>query len=364
MYNIAVLPGDGIGPEITVQALKVLNAVSRRFSRVFNFTEAPVGGVAYDLTGHPLPPETLELCRKSDAILLGAVGGPKWDNLPVHLRPEAGALLPLRKELGLFANLRPARVFPALADASTLKPETVTGLDILVVRELTGGLYFGEKKKEPLPEGGYRVTDTLVYTTEEIERVTRLAFQMARKRRKKLTSVDKANVLESSRHWREVVAGLAAEYPDVALDHMYVDNCAMQLVKNPKQFDVLLTENMFGDILSDEASMLSGSLGMLASASLGGVSGGKKIGLYEPSHGSAPKYAGQRRANPIATILSAAMMLRYSLDLEAEADAVERAVTKALDAGYRTADIMEPGKVQVDTVQMGDRVAEQVGAGA
>jgi 3-isopropylmalate dehydrogenase len=359
MYSIAVLPGDGIGPEITVQALKVLNAVSRRFNRVFNFAEAPVGGAAYDLTGHPLPPETLDLCRKSHAILLGAVGGPKWDNLPAHLRPEAGALLPLRKELGLFANLRPARVFPALVDASTLKPEVVEGLDLLVVRELTGGLYFGQKYRETLPGGTVKVVDTLEYTTPEIERITRMAFELARKRRRKVSSVDKANVLESSRLWREVVTAVAKDYPDVELDHMYVDNCAMQLVKSPKQFDVLLTENMFGDILSDQASMLSGSLGMLASASIGG-----KIGLYEPSHGSAPKYAGQQRANPIATILSAAMMLRYSLDLEAEADAVERAVTMALDAGYRTADIMEPGKIQVDTVQMGDRIAEQVAAGA
>ncbi|OPY56890.1 MAG: 3-isopropylmalate dehydrogenase [Pelotomaculum sp. PtaU1.Bin035] len=358
MYKIAVLPGDGIGPEITVQALRVLEAVGRRFGRDFKFTEGLIGGAAYDAVGHPLPPETLDLCHNSDAILLGAVGGPKWDDLPSHLRPEVGALLPLRKEMGLYANLRPARVFPALINASTLKPEVVSGLDILVVRELTGGLYFGKKLKEPLAGGGFRVIDTLEYTTPEIERIARLAFQMARKRRNKVTSVDKANVLESSRYWREVVTAIGLEYPDVELDHYYVDNCAMQLVKNPRQFDVLVTENMFGDILSDQASMLSGSLGMLASASIGG-----DIGLYEPSHGSAPKYAGMQRANPIATILSGAMLLRISLDLEEEADCIERAITKVLDLGYRTADLMEDGKELVNTIKMGDRIIEQIESG-
>lgn len=353
-YRIAVLPGDGIGPEIVAEAVKVLEAVGRRFNHRFYFEEGLIGGAAYDAVGHPLPPQTLELCRRSDAILLGAVGGPKWDDLPVHLRPEAGALLPLRKELGLFANLRPAVVFPALVNASTLKPEVVEGLDILVVRELTGGLYFGEKRREPIP-GGQRVIDTLVYTTQEIERVARLAFEMARKRRKRLASVDKANVLESSRLWREVVSSLASEYPDVELTHILVDNCAMQLVKNPRQFDVLLTENMFGDILSDQASMLTGSLGMLPSASLGG-----EVGLYEPSHGSAPKYAGLRRANPIATILSGAMMLRFSFGLEEEASAIERAVSAVLDEGYRTADLMEEGKVLVNTVEMGDLIAAHI----
>ncbi|MFZ5648859.1 MAG: 3-isopropylmalate dehydrogenase [Bacillota bacterium] len=354
-YKIAVLPGDGIGPEITEQALKALKAVAERFGHDFKFTEGLIGGAGYDGAGHPLPPATLELCHNSDAILLGAVGGPKWDNLPVHLRPEAGALLPLRKELGLYANLRPARVFPALVNASTLKPEVVNGLDVLVVRELTGGLYFGEKRREPLPDGATKVIDTLEYTTYEIERIARLAFQMAQKRRKKLTSVDKANVLESSRHWREVVTRLAAEYPDVELDHMYVDNCAMQLVKNPRQFDVIVTDNMFGDILSDQASMLTGSLGMLASASIGG-----KIGLYEPSHGSAPKYAGMKRANPIATILSGAMLLKFSLNLDSEAQAIEDAVTRVLDLGYRTADLMEDGMKLVNTDEMGDLIAEQV----
>ena len=355
MYKIAVLPGDGIGPEITVQAVRVLEAVGRRFNREFKFTEGLIGGAAYDAAGHPLPKETLDLCSRSDAILLGAVGGSKWDELPVHLRPEVGGLLPLRKGLGLYANLRPVKVFAALVNASTLKPEVVTGLDLMVVRELTGGLYFGKKYRDPLPGGGFRVVDTLEYTTPEIDRIARIAFSLAKKRRKKVTSVDKANVLESSRYWREVIIAVGAEYPDVELDHMYVDNCAMQLVKNPKQFDVLVTENMFGDILTDQASMLTGSLGMLASASLGG-----KIGLYEPSHGSAPKYTGMQRVNPIATILSGAMLLRYSLDLEEEANCIERAVNKVLELGYRTIDLMEEGKELVNTIQMGDRIIEQV----
>ena len=355
-YKIAVLPGDGIGPEIVDQALKALQAVEKKFGHQFKFTEGYIGGAGYDAKGHPLPQETLDLCNASDAILLGAVGGPKWDSLPVHLRPEAGALLPLRKELGLYANLRPAKVFPALVNASTLKPEVVEGLDMMVIRELTGGLYFGAKGRDPLPEGGIRVYDTLDYKTYEIERIVRLGFQMAQKRRKKLTSVDKANVLESSRHWREVVTAMAQEFPDVELDHMYIDNCSMQLVKNPRQFDVIVTENTFGDIISDQASMLTGSLGMLASASIGG-----RIGLYEPSHGSAPKYAGMKRANPIATILSGAMLLKYSLNLDSEAEAIERAVTKVLDMGFRTADLMEDGRQLVNTDEMGDLVAKEVG---
>ncbi|OPX84152.1 MAG: 3-isopropylmalate dehydrogenase [Pelotomaculum sp. PtaB.Bin104] len=358
MYKIAVLPGDGIGPEITVQAVRVLEAVARRFGHEFEFKEGLIGGAAYDAVGHPLPQETLDLCHSSDAILLGAVGGPKWDDLPSHLRPENGALLPLRKEMGLYANLRPAKVFPALINASTLKPEVVSGLDIMVVRELTGGLYFGKKYRESIDGGIIRVVDTLEYTTPEIERIAHMAFQLARKRRGKVTSVDKANVLESSRYWREVVTALGKEYPDVELDHYYVDNCAMQLVKNPRQFDVLVTENMFGDILSDQASMLTGSLGMLASASIGG-----EIGLYEPSHGSAPKYTGMQRANPIATIMSGAMLLRFSLDLMEEADCIERAITKVLDLGFRTADLMEEGKELVNTIQMGDRIIEQIDSG-
>lgn len=354
-FKIAVLPGDGIGPEITGQALKAIKAVAAVFGHQFKLTEGLVGGAAYDAVGQPLPPETLDICHASDAILLGAVGGPKWDDLPLHLRPEAGALLPLRKELGLYANLRPAKVFPALVNASTLKPEVVSGLDLLVIRELTGGLYFGQKRREPRPDGGVRVIDTLEYSTFEIERIARLAFQMAGKRRKKLTSVDKANVLENSRHWREVVSGLAGDYPDIELEHMYVDNCAMQLVKNPRQFDVIVTENTFGDILSDQASMLTGSLGMLASASIGG-----KTGLYEPSHGSAPKYTGLGIVNPLATILTGAMMFRYSLGLEEEAAAVEKAVADVLNQGYRTRDIMETGCRQLSTSEMGDAVAQAI----
>ncbi|WP_041283552.1 3-isopropylmalate dehydrogenase [Desulfofundulus kuznetsovii] len=357
MYRIAVLPGDGIGPEVTAQATRVLAAAGRRFGYEFYFQEGLIGGIAYDATGQPLPRATLDLCRSSDAVLLGAVGGPKWDNLPVHLRPEAGALLPLRKALNVYANLRPAVVFPALAGASTLKPEVAEGLDIVVVRELTGGLYFGEKKREEIP-GGQRVVETLVYTTQEIQRVARRAFELARKRKKKLTSVDKANVLESSRLWREVVTDMAREYPDVEVNHMLVDNCAMQLVRNPKQFDVLLTENLFGDILSDEAAQLTGSLGMLPSASLG-----DGVGLYEPVHGSAPDIAGRQLANPIAAILSGALMLRHSFGLEEAAAAIERAVAAVLEQGYRTADIMEPGKHQVTTTEIGRLIAELVERG-
>ncbi len=355
MYKIAVLPGDGIGSEVTVQAVRVLEAVGRRFKREFAFTEALVGGAAYDATGTPLPRETMDLCLNSDAILFGAAGGPKWDSLPPQLRPEAGGILSLRKELGLFANLRPVRVFSSLENASTLKPEVVAGVDLLIVRELTGGLYFGKKYRENLPDGSVRAVDTLEYATIEIERIARVAFDLARKRRKKVTSVDKANVLESSRLWREVVTALGLEYQDVLLDHMYVDNCAMQLIKNPRQFDVLLTENMFGDILSDQASVLSGSLGMLASASIGG-----RTGLYEPAHGSAPDITGQQLANPIASILSGAMLLRYSLDLGEEADCIERAVTEVLDLGFRTADLMEQGKTRVNTSEMADLIIGRI----
>ncbi|KNZ69410.1 3-isopropylmalate dehydrogenase [Thermincola ferriacetica] len=352
--KIASLPGDGIGAEIVPEAIKALQAVGRKYGHEFVFTEALIGGAALDAVGVPLPEETLRLCRESDAVLLGAIGGPKWDNLPVHLRPEAGSLLPLRKELGLYANLRPVVLYDALIDASTLKKEVIQGTDILVIRELTGGLYFGEKKREQTPTGQIAV-DTLVYTTEEITRIARLAFETARKRKKKLCSVDKANVLESSRLWRETVTELAREYPDVELTHMYVDNCAMQLVRWPKQFDVIVTENTFGDILTDQASMISGSLGMLASASIGG-----KVALYEPSHGSAPDIAGQKKANPIATILSAALMLRYSFNLEKEAQDIEKAIVRVLDKGYRTADIMQEGGILVNTEEMGDRIAEEI----
>jgi len=329
-----------------------MDAVGSRFGHEFKYSRGLIGGAGYDAAGHPLPQETIDLCRASDAVLMGAVGGPKWENLPVHLRPEAGALLPLRKELALYGNLRPVKVFPALVNASTLKREVISGVDLLVVRELIGGIYFGKKMREDLPEGGILVTDTLEYKTYEIERIIRMGFQMARKRRKKLTSVDKANVLESSRHWRDVATRIAGEYPDVEMDHMYADNCAMQLVLNPRQFDVIVTDNMFGDILSDEASMLSGSLGMLASASIGG-----EVGLYEPSHGSAPTLAGQNKVNPIATILTAAMLLKFAFNLDRESDAVERAVTRALDEGYRTFDLMEEGRKLVATSEMGDLIA-------
>lgn len=354
MYKIAVLPGDGIGTEIVPEAVKALETIGEKFGDRFEFTEGLIGGAAYDAVGSPLPQETVNLCQNSDAVLLGAIGGPKWDNLPVHLRPEAGALLPLRKALGLYANLRPATLYKSLINASTLKKEIIEGTDIMVIRELTGGLYFGEKKREKT-EKGQLASDTLIYTTEEIERIARLGFETAMKRKKVLHSVDKANVLESSRLWRETVNQLAKEYPEVELIHMYVDNCAMQLVRWPKQFDVIVTENMFGDILTDQASMLTGSIGMLPSASLGG-----KVGLYEPSHGSAPDIAGQKKANPLATILSAAMMLRYSFNMNHEADLVEKAVVSVLDSGYRTADIMAEGCRLVNTEEMGDLVVEQI----
>jgi 3-isopropylmalate dehydrogenase len=355
MYKIAVLPGDGIGVEIVPEAIKALEAISEKFGHEFKFTEALIGGAAYDALGHPLPETTLTACRESDAVLLGAIGGPQWENLPVHLRPEVGALLPLRKELGLYANLRPCILFPSLIQASTLKEEVITGVDLMVIRELTGGLYFGEKTREATADGGQKATDLLSYSTYEIERIVRFAYETARKRRHKLCSVDKANVIETSRLWRETVTELAKEYPDVETSHMYVDNCAMQLIRNPKQFDVIVTENMFGDILTDEASMLTGSIGMLPSASIGG-----QVGVYEPSHGSAPDIAGQSKANPLATILSAAMMLRYAFNLEKEAAVIEQAVRQVMEDGYRTPDLMEVGKKLVNTAQMGDMVKQSI----
>ena len=358
-YHIAVLSGDGIGPEIVAQAQRVLVAVGEKYSLDFELTPALVGGIAYDATGHPLPPETLELCKNSDAVLLGAVGGPKWDNVhPATLRPEVGALLPLRRELGLFANLRPATLFPALASVSSLRADIVGGgLDLLVVRELTGGIYFGKPKGRS--EDGQTATDTCVYSRHEIERIAVVGFEAARKRGGNLCSVDKANVLETSRLWREVVVEVSARYPDVALSHMLVDNCAMQLVRNPAQFDVIVTENMFGDILSDEASMLTGSLGMLPSASLGSreTAGGRgTFGLYEPIHGSAPDIAGKGVANPLATILSCALLLRHSLGEEVAAVAIETAVSKVLTEGARTADIAGDGSAPISTTAMGDLV--------
>lgn len=354
-YRIAVLPGDGIGPEVTEQTLLVLERIGEKFNHRFQFQKLLAGGCAIDAIGNPLPEETLEACRKSDAVLLGAVGGPKWDNLPGDKRPEAG-LLGLRGGLGLFANLRPAILNKELRDACTLRPDIIgESMDIMVVRELTGGIYFGERGRRS-GKMGEEAFDTESYSVGEVERIARLAFEIARKRSKKVTSVDKANVLESSRLWREVVLRVAKDFPDVALDHMYVDNAAMQLVRNPKQFDVIVTTNMFGDILSDEASMITGSIGMLPSASLGEG----EFGMYEPIHGSAPDIAGKDMANPLATILSAAMMLRYTMHLEKEAKAVEDAVNKVLEEGYRTGDIMSPGKKQVGTSEMGRLVAERI----
>jgi len=348
MPKIAVLPGDGIGVEIMAEAIKVLHAVGDKYEQKFVTEEALIGGVAYEATGNPFPDATLQLCQESDAVLLGAVGGPKWDNLPTSLRPEA-ALLGIRKELNLYANLRPAFLFTPLVNSSSLKREIIEGTDILVVRELTGGLYFGPKEND-----GEKALDTMLYTRPEIERIVRAGFEAAKLRRKKLTSVDKANILESSRLWRKIVEEIAVEYPEIELSHLYVDNCAMQLIRNPRQFDVIVTENTFGDILSDAAAMLTGSIGMLPSASLGAG----KVSLYEPVHGSAPDIAGEKKANPLATILSVAMMLRYSFAMEKEAQNIEQAVAKVLEDGYRTGDIMEEGKKLVNTEQMGDLVVK------
>ncbi len=353
-YRVTLLPGDGVGREIVPQAVRVLEAVAKRGGRRFEFREALVGGAAIDRFGVPLPDDTLQAALTADAVLLGAVGGPKWEGLDYAIRPER-ALLGLREQLGTFANLRPAAVFPLLADASPLKREIIDGIDIMVVRELTGGIYFGKPRGVEPYQGGERGINTEVYTTPEIERIARVAFALARKRRKLVTSVDKANVLETTELWRKVVTKVHAEFPDVELKHMYVDNCAMQLIRWPKQFDVIVTTNLFGDILSDEASMLTGSIGMLPSASLGG-----RVGLYEPIHGSAPDIAGQDVANPIATILSAAMMLRHSFDLEDDAAAIERAVSRVLEQGYRTADIMQPAMTKTGTREMGGLIAEAI----
>ncbi|NMA95386.1 MAG: 3-isopropylmalate dehydrogenase [Clostridiales bacterium] len=353
--KIVLLPGDGIGPDITVQAKKILDIVGDKYDRKFQYEYGLLGGVAIDKTGHPLPDETVEMCKDSKAIFLGAVGGDKWDTLPGHLRPEAG-LLGIRKALGVYANLRPAILFPQLKSASTLKEEVLgDGLNIMILRELTGGIYFGDKGREGqgMEESAW---DVEIYTRAEIERIAHMGFKIARSRGRKLTSIDKANVLESSRLWRTVVKEVAKEYKDVELNHMYVDNAAMQLLRNPQQFDVIVTNNIFGDILSDEAGMLTGSLGMLPSASLGD----DNIGLYEPIHGSAPDIAGKDMANPLASIMSVAMMLEYSLDMQKAAEDVYTAVGNVLDEGYRTVDIMEEGKTQVGTNQMGDLVAKAI----
>ena len=358
-FNVAVISGDGIGPEIVSEAKKVLNKIGSKFGHEFTYTEVLMGGVSIDAHGVPLTDEALETAKKSDAVLLGAVGGrvgvDSWYNLPPNLRPEAG-LLAIRKGLGLFANLRPAYLYDELKDACPLKESIAqAGFDMMVVRELTGGLYFGERKTEEI-DGVMTAVDTLTYNEEEIRRIAIKAFDIARKRGSKVTSVDKANVLDSSRLWQKVVNEVAKDYEDVTLEHMLVDNCAMQLVKNPAQFDVILTENMFGDILSDEASMITGSIGMLPSASLAAG----KFGLYEPSHGAAPDIAGQNIANPLATILSAAMMLRYSFDLDKEADAVEEAVRCVLKDGIRTVDIMSEGMTEVSCTGMGDAIIERL----
>src|SRR5262247_3641465 len=353
-YRIAVLPGDGIGQEVIPEAIRVLEAVGKGTGATFEFERGLVGGAAIDATGEPLPPSTLRLCEQSDAILFGAVGGPKWDHLPQEQKPERG-LLGLRKELDLFANLRPARCFPMLVDASPLKRSVVENTDIMVIRELTGGLYYGEPRGvERFADGGARAINTMAYTTREVERIARIGFEVARKRRRRLTSVDKVNVLVVSQLWREVVTRVGRDYPDVALDHVLVDNCAMALVHRPTQFDTIVTENTFGDILSDEAAILAGSMGMLPSASLGGT-----VGLYEPVHGTAPDIAGQGIANPIAAILSAAMLLRYSLNMEKDADRIDQAVLRVLDAGHRTADIAAGVKPK-GTREMGSLVVNEV----
>ncbi len=351
--TIVTIPGDGIGPEIVAEAVKILRTVASRFGHEFEFVPVLAGGSAIDATGVPLPRESLDACKAADAVLLGAVGGPKWDNLqPADLRPERGALLALRGGLGLFCNLRPSVLQPQLKGSCPLRADLIgDGLDIMVVRELTGGIYFGEHRRS---EDGQSAWDVMKYSVPEIERIARKAFEVARRRRHKVTSLDKHNILETSRLWRETVTRIAADYPDVALNHLYVDNASMQLIRDPRQFDVILTENTFGDILSDEASMLAGSLGMLPSASLREDA----FGLYEPVHGSAPDIAGRGVANPIATILSAGMMLRYSFGLQTEADAVDRAVSQVLDAGYRTGDIMTDGGLLVGTSEMGSRIAE------
>ena len=358
-YNITLIPGDGIGPEIVDEARKVLDKVGKVYGHIFNYTKILMGGCSIDEYGVPLTDEAVQIAKSSDAVLLGAVGGnvgnSRWYDVAPNLRPEAG-LLKIRKELELFANIRPAYLYNELKDACPLKDEVIgNGFDMVIMRELTGGLYFGDRYTKEV-NGLKTAVDTLTYNEEEIRRIAIKGFEIAMKRRKKLVSVDKANVLDSSRLWRSVVAEVAKDYPEVEVTNMLVDNCAMQLVMNPGQFDVILTENMFGDILSDEASLITGSIGMLSSASLGKT----KLGLYEPSHGSAPDIAGKNIANPIATILSAAMMLRYSLDLDKEADAIEAAVAKVLKENYRTVDIMSEGMTECSTSKMGDLIADRI----
>jgi 3-isopropylmalate dehydrogenase len=361
-FRIAALLGDGVGPEVATEAIRVLEVVGEKFGHGFEFNHGLVGGAAIDAHGVALTEETLEMCRSCDAVLLGAVGGPKWDDPKAKVHPEDG-LLALRKELELFANLRPVKVLPMLVNSTALKPDVIKDVDLIVVRELTGGLYFGQPKKRWQTPEGRKAVDTMAYSEQEIERIVRVGFEIALTRRKKLTSVDKANVLESSRLWRQVAIEVAADYPNVELEHMLVDACSMRLIQRPAQFDVVVTENTFGDILTDEASMLAGSMGMLPSASLAGIPKGgtsKAFGMYEPIHGSAPSRAGQNIANPIATILSAAMMLRYSFNLADEAQSIEKAVIAVLEEGYRTYDIMDEGKIKVGTKQMGELIANKI----
>ena len=358
-FDVVVLPGDGVGPEVTNQALNVLRAVGEKFDHSFRLRDGLIGGIAIDNLGTALSDETLKMCKQCDAVLLGAVGGSKWDDPQAKIHPEDG-LLALRKGLRLFANLRPVKIFPMLVNSTNIKPEVVKGVDLVVVRELTGGLYFGQPKKQWRTSEGRQAVDTMAYSEIEIERILRVGFEIARNRQKKLISVDKANVLQSSRLWRQIAIEISADYPNVELQHMLVDACAMRLIQRPAELDVLVTGNMFGDIITDEASMLAGSMGMLPSASLAGIPKGKTLGMYEPIHGSAPSRAGQDLDNPIATILSVDMMLRYSFALETEARTVEDAVLYTLEQGYRTYDIMSEGKIRLGTRKMGDLIAQKV----
>jgi len=361
-YRIAVLAGDGVGPEVVAEGVKVLNAIGSKYGHSFEYVHGLIGGVSIDATGSAFSDEALAMCRSAAAVLHGAVGDPRFDADPgAKVRPEDG-LLAMRKALGLFANLRPVKLYPMLTDATPLKSEVVRGVDFMVVRELTGGLYFGRPKKQWTNSTGRHAIDTMSYSEKEIVRILKVGFELARMRRKKLVSVDKANVLQTSRLWRSIAMDMAKDYPEVSLEHVLVDNCSMRLIQRPADFDVIVTENTFGDILTDEASMLAGSMGMLPSASLAGIplEGKKAFGMYEPIHGSAPKRAGQNMANPIATILSVAMLLRHSLSLTTEAQAVEKAVLTVLESGYRTYDIMEAGRTKVSTSQMGDFIAARV----
>ncbi len=357
--SIAVLPGDGIGPEVIAQSVKVLKAIGNRFNHKFKLCNGIIGGIAIDTLGVALPKETMVMCQDCDAVLFGAVGGPKWDDPQAKVRATDG-ILELRKGLSLFANLRPVKVTPTLVNATPLKPEIVKGVDLLVVRELTGGLYFGQPKKQWRNQSGRQAVDTMIYSEEEIDRIIRMGFELARSRSKKLTSVDKSNVLESSRLWRQMAIDISRSYPDVELKHMFVDACAMQLIRSPREFDVIVTSNVFGDILTDEASILAGSMGMLPSASLAGMPSGNTFGLYEPIHGTAPDIAGEDMANPIATILSISMMLRYSFGLVTEAQSVEDAIEDTLREGYRTPDIWVAGEKRVRTEEMGNLITDKL----